>query len=51
MVCIHGVVHSIPIFLIDPEEEMIGIFMTQLRPYGQILKSKFRVLEYQAIVD
>ncbi len=37
-------------FWVDPEQDFIGIIMTQLNPHGQELKEKFRVLAYQAIV-
>lgn len=39
-------------FWIDPKEDLIGIFMTQFRPFSphNILK-QFRVLTYQAIGD
>lgn len=37
---------------IDPEEEMVGVFMTQVRPYGHInIRGDFRNLAYQAIVE
>lgn len=39
-------------FWVDPEEEMIGILMSQLHPSGGLrLLEKFRVLAYQAIID
>lgn len=39
-------------FFIDPEEELIGIYMSQLHPSGGLdLAAKFRVLAYQSIVD
>jgi len=39
-------------FWIDPEEEMIGIFMSQLYPNDSLnLLEKFRVLAYQSIID
>ena len=40
-------------FWVDPEEELIGVFMMQLRPYSHIpLRDwDFRNLVYQAIVD
>jgi len=39
-------------FSVDPEEDMIYIFMSQLHPTGGLtLGSKFEVLVYQAIVD
>ncbi|MFC1693949.1 serine hydrolase domain-containing protein [Candidatus Latescibacterota bacterium] len=37
-------------FWVDPEEEMIMIILTQLRPRTN-LNSKFKVLAYQAVVD
>ena len=37
---------------IDPEQELIGIVMTQVRPYTHInIRQDFQVLTYQAIVD
>ncbi|MXY91861.1 MAG: beta-lactamase family protein [Caldilineaceae bacterium SB0664_bin_27] len=39
-------------FWIDPEEEMLGIFMTQYMPAGYYpVAREFRVAAYQAIVD
>jgi len=39
-------------FWIDPEEELVGIFMSQVDNYWQeTLIGKFRVLTYQAIAD
>lgn len=39
-------------FFIDPQEELIGVFMTQLHPSGNLrLHEKFRVLATQAIVE
>ncbi|MDA1315240.1 MAG: serine hydrolase [Acidobacteria bacterium] len=39
-------------FFIDPEEELIGIYMSQLHPSGGLdLAEKFRVLAYQSIAD
>jgi CubicO group peptidase (beta-lactamase class C family) len=39
-------------FFIDPQEELIGIFMAQLYPNGGLrLPEKFRVLASQAIVE
>jgi CubicO group peptidase (beta-lactamase class C family) len=36
---------------IDPEQELIGVLMTQVRPYGHInIRQEFQVLAYQAIV-
>jgi CubicO group peptidase (beta-lactamase class C family) len=40
------------LFWVDPKEEMIGIFMTQLQPHGYLgLQERFWVLAYQAIID
>ena len=37
---------------IDPEQELIGIVMTQVRPYTHInIRQDFQVLTYQAIID
>jgi CubicO group peptidase (beta-lactamase class C family) len=37
---------------IDPEQELVGIIMTQVRPYTHInIRQDFQVLTYQAIVD
>jgi len=37
---------------IDPQEELIGIFMIQILPHtGLEYGSEFRVLAYQAIAD
>jgi CubicO group peptidase (beta-lactamase class C family) len=39
-------------FFVDPKEQLIGIFMTQLYPNGGVqLHERFRSLAYQAIVD
>lgn len=39
-------------FWVDPQEELIGVFMTQITPFGyRSLHQRFRVLVYQAIVD
>lgn len=39
-------------FWIDPKEELIGVFMSQMNGYwDKELITKFRVLTYQAIVD
>ena len=39
-------------FFIDPQEQMIGIFMCQLHPSGGLdLGEKIRILTYQAIAD
>lgn len=40
------------IFFIDPKEELIGIMMTQVRPYNHLnIRNDFIGLAYQAIVD
>ena len=39
-------------FFIDPQEQMIGIFMCQLHPAGGLdLGERIRILSYQAIAD
>jgi len=39
-------------FWVDPAEEMIGIMMTQVRPYTHLnIRQEFQVLACQAIVD
>ena len=38
-------------FWIDPNEELIGILMTQFMPYSGRFTKEFKVLTYQAIVD
>jgi CubicO group peptidase (beta-lactamase class C family) len=39
-------------FWVDPAEEMIGIVMTQVRPYGHLnIRQEFQVLACQAIID
>jgi len=39
-------------FFIDPQEELIGVFMAQLHPNGNLrLHEKFRVLATQAIIE
>ncbi|MEQ8859481.1 MAG: serine hydrolase domain-containing protein [Pseudomonadales bacterium] len=36
----------------DPEQELVGVLMTQVRPYTHInIRQDFQVLTYQAIVD
>ena len=40
------------VFWVDPVEELIGIFMTQIRPYTHLnIRQDMQVLTYQAIVD
>lgn len=40
------------VFWIDPAEELIGVLMTQVRPYGHLtIRQKFLNLAYQAIDD
>jgi len=36
---------------IDPEEELIGIFMVQSVPHRTRLGREFKVLTYQALVE
>ncbi len=37
---------------LDPEQELVGVLMTQVRPYTHInIRQDFQVLTYQAIVD
>jgi len=37
---------------VDPEEELIGIVMTQVRPYTHInIRQDFQVLVHSAIID
>ena len=37
---------------IDPEQELVGVMMTQVRPYTHInIRQDFQVLTYQAITD
>ena len=39
-------------FFIDPQEQMIGIFLCQLHPSGGLdLGERIRILSYQAIAD
>ena len=39
-------------FWVDPQEQMIGVLMTQLYPHDHTdIRNKLRVLAYQAIVD
>lgn len=38
-------------FFIDPQEQMIGIFMAQLHPGAGDLAERIRILSYQAIAD
>lgn len=41
-----------PQYLVDPEKNLVAIFMTQLRPTGGLdLNQKFKVLTYQALMD
>ncbi len=40
------------VFWVDPQEELIGILMTQVRPYTHLnIRSDLQTLTYQAIVD
>ena len=38
-------------FWIDPQEELIGIFMVQIMPHRTRMGDEFRLLTYQAIDD
>ncbi len=38
-------------FWIDPQEQLIGLFMVQSIPHRTRLGSEFRILTYQAIID
>ena len=38
-------------FFIDPQEQMIGIFMAQLHPGAGDIAERIRILSYQAIAD
>jgi len=39
-------------YWVDPTEKLVGVFMTQVLPAGDLdLSDKFRVLTYQSIVD
>jgi CubicO group peptidase (beta-lactamase class C family) len=39
-------------FFVDPLEDLIGIVMTQIRPYSHLnIRQEFQVLAYQAIVE
>lgn len=40
------------VFWVDPEEKLIGVLMTQVRPYTHLnIRQDFQTLAYQAIVD
>ncbi len=38
-------------FFIDPKEEMVAIFMTQVNPFSSYYENKFKQMVYQAIED
>ena len=38
-------------FWIDPQEQLIGIFMVQSLPHQTRLAREFKVLTYQALID
>lgn len=38
-------------FFIDPKEEMVAIFMTQVNPFSSYYENKFRQMVYQSIGD
>ena len=48
---IAAAVFSIPVSFIDPQEQMIGIFMAQLHPGAGDIAERIRILSYQAIAD
>ena len=40
------------VFWVDPEDEVIGILMTQVRPYTHLnIRKDFQTLTYQALID
>lgn len=40
------------LFWVDPKEEFIGIFLTQIKPYGSLTyRNQYRILSYQTIDD
>ena len=40
------------VFWVDPEDEIIGILMTQVRPYTHLnIRQDFQTLAYQALID
>ncbi len=38
-------------FFVDPSEDLIGIIMTQTRPYNNVIERKFKNAVYQSLVD
>ena len=38
-------------FWVDPQEELLGILMTQVFPSGSDIQERFRIMAYQAIVE
>ena len=38
-------------FWIDPQEQLIGVFMVQSIPHRTTLANQFKLLTYQALVD
>ena len=38
-------------FWVDPEEEIVGVLMTQLFPNTTDIQPQFRVMTYQAVVE
>ena len=41
-----------PLYWIDPEERLVGMFLTQLRPAGSLpLKWRYRAMVYHALLD
>ena len=40
------------VFWVDPVDEIVGILMTQVRPYTHLnIRQDFQTLAYQALVD
>jgi len=40
------------VFWVDPDDEVIGILMTQIRPYTHLnIRQDFQTLAYQALID
>ena len=40
------------VFFVDPEEKIVGVLMSQIRPYSHLnIRRDFQTLTYQAIID
>ena len=39
------------VFWVDPQEELLGILMTQVFPSGSDIQERFRIMAYQSIVE